>query len=418
MSGAAAPDNAGDPVRRLVQASFDAVVTWSADAGVIRAWGPGAQALYGWSADEAVGRCVHDLIASTPESRSLVAALAEGGVWSGELRRVGRDGLERVVDAWLVMEGEGEARQVIEAARDLGRSRMADRVLRNTVEFHRQIINSVREGLLVFGPNLRCVTFNRYMETLAGVPAARVIGSHPQESATLARCVAVDALQHALTGEVVRRTEVEWPAHASGEALWVSDEYVPISSSEGDIVGVLVTVRNVTRERQRAEAIRLAGERLDQSLLSARMGAWEADAESNQMVWSRHLSTVLGRPFGEDGTPWSWAELIQIEDRRTVLEAVRSTVVTGEPFMVEFRPPRRRGAPAGCARPGSVTRCRARAPACAAWSATSPRAAHWRRSSSRRRRWRPSASSPAASHTSSTTCSPPSSATRTSPRRA
>jgi PAS domain S-box-containing protein len=55
--------------------------------GVITHWTAGAARLYGWSADEAIGQSVHELLAA-PGDRSIAAANMESmrstGVWEGE----------------------------------------------------------------------------------------------------------------------------------------------------------------------------------------------------------------------------------------------------------------------------------------------------------------------------------------------
>lgn len=62
--------------------------------GTIRFWSRGAEALYGWSHDEAVGRFSHDLLAiEFPKPAvEIEAEVREHGSWIGELRQRRRDG--------------------------------------------------------------------------------------------------------------------------------------------------------------------------------------------------------------------------------------------------------------------------------------------------------------------------------------
>ena len=61
-------------------------------------WSAGAQALYGWSADEALGRSVRELISLDPgQADQVVAATHSGGAWQGEFTTVCKDGSSLLV---------------------------------------------------------------------------------------------------------------------------------------------------------------------------------------------------------------------------------------------------------------------------------------------------------------------------------
>jgi|GEM_PF-486260 len=66
--------------------------------GCITFWNAGAEQLFGWSAREAVGRVSFDLLKTEfPEPlESVMETLLQNGRWSGELRKVAKDG--RIVD--------------------------------------------------------------------------------------------------------------------------------------------------------------------------------------------------------------------------------------------------------------------------------------------------------------------------------
>ena len=64
----------------------------------VTTWSSGAEELYGWTPEEAVGRSVRELIGLVPERADEVrAALHAGGVWSGEFHTVRKDGTPMLV---------------------------------------------------------------------------------------------------------------------------------------------------------------------------------------------------------------------------------------------------------------------------------------------------------------------------------
>ena len=77
----------------LLDVTSDAIFLTDANGRVIY-WNHGAEALYGWSFDQAYGRDPHELLATRhPQSRRAIGtALAEGGSWEGELSQTTRDG--------------------------------------------------------------------------------------------------------------------------------------------------------------------------------------------------------------------------------------------------------------------------------------------------------------------------------------
>ena len=94
----------------LVQGSAGVVATDL--EGVITHWTAGAERLYGWSADEAIGSSVVELLA-TPGDRSLAAANMESvlsdGTWEGEFDVQTKDGgiLPAYVRATVIKDDAG-----------------------------------------------------------------------------------------------------------------------------------------------------------------------------------------------------------------------------------------------------------------------------------------------------------------------
>ena len=74
-----------------------AVIAVDLSSSVVH-WSAGAEQLYGWSADEARGRSVRELIALVPERADEVRATVHAGQqWSGEFRTVRKDGTPLLV---------------------------------------------------------------------------------------------------------------------------------------------------------------------------------------------------------------------------------------------------------------------------------------------------------------------------------
>lgn len=81
----------------IFAAAPDAVVVHDLN-DVVLAWNPMAEKLYGWAADEIIGRAITKIFYLDAEPRSeAVEALRDQGSWEGELRQIDRNGDEYLV---------------------------------------------------------------------------------------------------------------------------------------------------------------------------------------------------------------------------------------------------------------------------------------------------------------------------------
>jgi PAS domain S-box-containing protein len=112
----------------LLDASHDAILVWRLGGWIVY-WNRGAEALYGWSAIEAVGRVSHELLRTEhgASMREVERALAEEGRWEGELVHTTRDGRRIVVESRhvAVPDGRGQV-YVLEVNRDISERRRSE----------------------------------------------------------------------------------------------------------------------------------------------------------------------------------------------------------------------------------------------------------------------------------------------------
>ena len=123
-----------DALRRqanLLEQTHDAVFVWEFP-GTIVYWNRGAERLYGFSRDEAIGRPPHELLRTTyPMPTAAFDALLErDGAWSGELTHVTRDGRTIVLESrHVLMREPGGRRLVLETNRDITDRKAAEEAL-------------------------------------------------------------------------------------------------------------------------------------------------------------------------------------------------------------------------------------------------------------------------------------------------
>ncbi|HEX2863699.1 MAG TPA: PAS domain S-box protein, partial [Deinococcales bacterium] len=107
---------------RLISLANEVAIVRDADSRILE-WNDAAQALYGFTRQEALGRVSHDLLRTVfPASREAVdAVLWERGYWEGQLRHTARDGraLHVLSRQGLERDLQGQGRRILEVNWDI-----------------------------------------------------------------------------------------------------------------------------------------------------------------------------------------------------------------------------------------------------------------------------------------------------------
>ncbi|WP_019818990.1 sensor domain-containing protein [Saccharomonospora saliphila] len=146
----------------LVAHVSDAIIATDSD-GVVRSWNPAAEAVYGHSADAAVGKPVAELVGT---SLDLSGIVADGGVTESEHRRC--DGTAVLV---RVSASEMEDGYVLVCADETARRQAELR--------YRTVVTALDEGVVVVDPSGLVETANPAAGRVLGLPVHAMIGCSP-----------------------------------------------------------------------------------------------------------------------------------------------------------------------------------------------------------------------------------------------
>jgi PAS domain S-box-containing protein len=130
---------------RLLDLTHDTVFVRDMN-DVITYWNHGAEELYGWPKEQAVGRHCHQLMrTSFPQSlEAITAELLRSGRWEGELVHTKQDGTQVVVESrWaLQRDDRGRPVEIMETNTDITRRKLADAELRKSERRYRNIFQT------------------------------------------------------------------------------------------------------------------------------------------------------------------------------------------------------------------------------------------------------------------------------------
>ncbi|MEK6303361.1 MAG: PAS domain S-box protein [Acidobacteriota bacterium] len=115
----------------LLEQTHDAIFAWEFSRSIIY-WNRGAEQLYGFSREEAIGRLSHELLHTEHSLPTPVfeAILEREGEWTGELKHTTRDGRKIIVESRHVLTRDTDDRWlVLETNRDVTERKLAEDAL-------------------------------------------------------------------------------------------------------------------------------------------------------------------------------------------------------------------------------------------------------------------------------------------------
>lgn len=227
-------------------------------------WNSGAEALYGFSREEAIGQVSHDLLQTVfPESKeALLKALAKTGRWQGELIHTAKNGARIVVASHQVLyrDEEDAPTAVLEVNNDITEQRRVDEALRESEERFRLMVDSIPQLAWMAQPDGYIFWYNSRWYEYTGTSPEQMEGwgwqsVHDPEMLpkVIERWTASIA-----TGEPF---DMEFPLKgADGRFRWFLTRGIPMKDSESRVQRWLGTNTDITEQfevRERASRLNL-----------------------------------------------------------------------------------------------------------------------------------------------------------------
>lgn len=210
-----------------------------------------------------------------------------------ELRLRTKDGSYRLFRSKGQAEWDEQGRplRMAGAISDITAQKQAVLALRDSAEFNRQVIAGANEGVVVLDGALRYTVWNPFMEDLLGLPASEVLGRHPEEIFPWIREGGqLAALERALRGETIVLPDTQRLKTGHKRISWLHSRLAPLHNATGQIVGVIVTISDVTERKRAEEELRESHTRL--RALATRLR--EVREEQSAHI-AREIHDVLGQ---------------------------------------------------------------------------------------------------------------------------
>jgi PAS domain S-box-containing protein len=231
-----------EPLSAIVGASEDAIVTFQLDRSLIY-WNSWAEQLYGYTADEVLGRDVVDLVVPPDRRESLLACFNR--VYSGEhvvgveTRCLRKDG--QVIDVSISLSPLHEpGAKVVAAAcfvRDISAQKAHEHQLRDTEQRFRSLFNNHPDAVFELDCEGRYTNLNPACEKLSGLRPEEVLGK-PCGDRTVNPMQVKQAIRAAMAGHPHAFETAMTGGH--GRLIPVAVTFVPISvdASAAGVYGI------------------------------------------------------------------------------------------------------------------------------------------------------------------------------------
>ena len=185
------------------------------------------------------------------------------------------------------------------SCRDITLRKKAETDLAELHQFNSQIINSIQEGIIVYDSNLRHTVFNPFMEKLSGFPASQVLGKYPDEVFPFLKEVGVTKnLKRVLNGENIDVIDFPFNLPDSKKSGWVSDKNVPLRNVNGEIIGVIGTIHDITERKKSEERLKSINERFVLATIAASISVWEHDFITDIIQIDDNFNKIYGTTQG------------------------------------------------------------------------------------------------------------------------
>ncbi len=285
------------------------IVRSSADRIIF--WNRGAEALYGYTKEEAVGNISHLLLAAKYPApiADLQAEFSQQGRWTGEVTHRRKDGVELTVAVQWVSNSEPGERgsSVLEMHTDVTARAKAERDLHQAQELNQRVLQSSQDCIVVFDLAGRVVFVN--------AEGQRVLGWDDSKTAAGTRWVSLwdeafretaeEAYRVSMSGQT-RRFQGMVSNEDKGRQ-WFDVVLQPILDTGGQVEQLLAVARDITERKNSELKIlqerRITELRADVALEIARGGDLFSTLQQLAQVIIQHTDAVSVRVWLAEENP-------------------------------------------------------------------------------------------------------------------
>ncbi len=252
----------------LLDVSYEAIFSWEYD-GEILSWNKGAERLYGYNDEEAIGHVSHELLKTQfpIEFREFMKKLTKDKIWTGEITHTTNNGQKLIVESrqQLIQDPVGK-KIVIETNRDITERKEVEKNLFESEERLRLAQNSGNVGIWDWNTITNELNFTPELEQLYGLSPGTIKTyndwrelTHPDD---------IEKIELERDEKIANQEpfDLEFRIfHKSSEIHWLSAKGGGIYNQEGDLTRVLGINMDITERKKAEEKMKTTMDELEHS---------------------------------------------------------------------------------------------------------------------------------------------------------
>jgi two-component system cell cycle sensor histidine kinase/response regulator CckA len=316
---------------QLLDLSHDAIVTADSSRRVT-SWNAGATEMYGWTASEAVGTVMPELLHT---GSGFFAAIGEilnrEGRWDGELNQVARDGRRLIVESRQVLlrDSRNAPAGILEINRDVTETRRAAEALHESEAQFRTLANVIPQLCWMANGDGWIFWYNDRWYEYTGTTSADMEGwgwqsVHDQEELPKVLGAWKESIASGQPFEMV------FPLRgADGVFHPFLTRVMPVRDGDGRIVRWFGTNTDISDQQRTEEALRRAYEQRGLALEAAQLGAWDYRFDTGEVFWDERCRNMFGISTGGQIEYDAAIARIHGDDQDSVNQAVKQAIAGG-----------------------------------------------------------------------------------------
>ena len=262
----------------------------------IVSWSAGAEAMYGWTMNEAVGKPAYDIFRTEFHLKmyDFITETVKNYIWTGELTQHKRGGEKVVVSSHAILRrGEdGKPSGIIFVNTDITKLKKTAEALRQSEELISITLRSIGDGVLATDTKGLITMLNPVAQALTGWTQDEAMGQPVEKIFKIINHEtrvpsAIPVMETLALGTIEGLANHTILISRSGKECDIADSCAPIRNNSGEIVGAVLVFRDVTERMQNDLALEKT--RKDLELIR--------DSEEEALEYAESLIDTIREPL-------------------------------------------------------------------------------------------------------------------------